>query len=91
MLPVLLLFMRFWTPPFWMFRFSKDALWACRLFLQTSSLVFSLFRNGLGDMLGDASGLHVCQLLAFCLGLSLARALPRPDLLLRVIVAGIHG
>ena len=72
-----------------MLRFSKDALWACRPFLQTSSLVFSLFRNGRGDILGDASGLHLCQLLAFFL--SLAGALPRPDLSLRVIVAGIHG
>ena len=34
-----------------MLRFSIDALWACRPFLQTSNLVFSLFRNGLGDIL----------------------------------------
>ena len=81
--------MHFWAPLFWVLRFSKDALWACRPFLQTSILVFSPFRNGLGDILGDASGLHLCQLLAFCL--SLARDLPRPDPSLLVIVAGIHG
>ena len=49
----------------------------------------SLFRNGPGDTLGDASGLHLGQLLAFCL--SPAKVLPRPDPSLLVITVGIHG
>ena len=84
-----LLFMYFWTRLFWMLRFSKDVRRACRPFLQTSSPGFSLFRNGPGDTLGDASGLHLCQLLALCL--SPAKVSPRLDPSLLVITVGIHG
>ena len=39
--------MNFWTQPFWMPRFLGNALWACRLFLRISNLVFSPSLNGL--------------------------------------------
>ena len=83
-----LLFMYFWTRLFWMLRFSKGARWACRPFSQTSSPGFNLFRNGLEDKFGGASGPHLCQLLAFCL--SPAKDLPRPDPSLLTITVGIR-
>ena len=83
-----LLFMYFWTQLFWMLRFSKGVWWACRPFSQTSSPGFSLFRNGPEDTLGDASGPHLCQLLAF--RLSPAKVLPRPDPSLLAITVGIR-
>ena len=86
---ILLLCMHFWIRFSWMLRFLRDTLRVYRPFLQTLNLVFSFFRNGLGNILGDASDLHLGQLLAFYL--SPARDVPRPDPLLLVIIAGIHG